>query len=92
MAGRERVSRLRPVTLEDAKSDVRATLANALASALVCGFDEAEQRGRPLTQLQREDVLSMAFGAYADGVVEAEKSLEGAALIEQARRQTSVPG
>jgi hypothetical protein len=75
----------RAVSLEDATGDLRATLANALASALVCGFDEAEQRGRPLTQVQREDVLCMAFGAYADAVSQSEQSLEGAAILESYR-------
>ena len=56
------------MSTESAKSTVRVAVSKALASALIGGFDEAAEEGRPLTQLQRIDVATMHIMAYSEAI------------------------
>lgn len=76
------------IRVEGAKSSLRATLSRAIASAVVGGFDQAEQEDRPLTLLQRMDMVTMACMAYHDAVIEGEQALDGELLFEQMRTAT----
>lgn len=67
--------------LSDAQSTLRATLARGVAAAVVGGFDEAAEEGRPLNQRQQMFMVRMAVMAYHDAVVEGEEALEAGALI-----------
>lgn len=71
------VKRRQPVvSIEGAKSHLRATLARALAEALVCGIDNAAAEGRPLTQLQQIDVATMAVMAYHEAIRIGERTID----------------
>lgn len=50
--------------MSDVQSQIRATVANALASALICGIDECEENDRPLTQLQKIDLAKYSIMNY----------------------------
>lgn len=63
------------ITVDSAQSAVRAAVARALAAALVTGFDNAEDEGHPLTQLQKIDMATMSVHAY-DQAIEACEGLE----------------
>jgi hypothetical protein len=73
------------ISTEAAASMLRASASRALARAVVCGIDEAAQEGRPLTQLQQIDLLTMAVMAYHDELVQVLAGLSVEALIEEAR-------
>jgi hypothetical protein len=64
------------LALEWAQSNLRVTVARALAAALITGIDNAASEGRPLTQVQQIDVATMHLMAYAAGVEEGERTLE----------------
>lgn len=65
----------RPVSAESAKSQIRATVARALATALVTGIDQAAEELRPLSQVQQIDMATMAVMAYQHAL-EAAESLD----------------
>lgn len=67
--------------LSDAQSTLRATLARGVAAAVVGGIDEANEEGRPLSQVQQMSMVRMACMAYRDAVVEGEEALSAGALI-----------
>jgi hypothetical protein len=71
------------VRLDGAKATFRATMSRALAAGVVTGIDQADQEGRPLSQVQQIDLVTMACMAYHDAVVDAEDLLDGEAAIDQ---------
>lgn len=71
---------------EGAKSTLRAVLARALAEALIGGIDQAEAEGRPLNQLQRIHLATMAIMAYEEGRRDGEAALEVDARLEAHRQ------
>lgn len=64
------------MSIEDAQSTIRATVANALAEALILGIDEVAQRGEPaLTQRQQVALAAMTVMSY-DNALEAVEDLK----------------
>lgn len=56
------------VSLTSAQSAVRASVARALAEALICGFDNAAEEGHTLNQLQSIDIATMHIMAYDNAI------------------------
>lgn len=71
----------RRLPLESAKSALRVAVAHALATAAATGFDNAQEEGRPLTQLQQIDVLEMHMHAYHEAVERAETEMATEAIL-----------
>jgi len=59
---------LKRIKLDSAQSAVRATVARALAEALILGIDNAEVEGHSLTQLQQVDLATMHVMAYVNAL------------------------
>lgn len=57
-----------------------------LASCLVGGWDECEQEGRPLNQLQRIDMLAYAFGSCEGTTEGMARQTDGNEFLEFLRR------
>jgi hypothetical protein len=75
------------IDLDGVKSTFRACLSRAISSAVVGGIDEASENLRPLTELQKQDMITMACMAYHDAVIEGEKALEGETMMRQLKKQ-----
>lgn len=60
------------IRLDGAQSEIRATVANALAKALICGIDECDQNNRPLSQLQQIDLAKFSIMSYDEAIKTAE--------------------
>lgn len=71
------------VSVESAKSTLRAVLARGVAAALVGGIEQADQEGHRLTEVQKTDLATMALMAYRDAVVDGEESLDVEAKLHQ---------
>ena len=67
----------RTIPVSAAQSEARAVMARMMAEALVTAIDNAQQEGRPLTQLQQEDIATMFFMAHAQHVHETQRVLAG---------------
>ena len=78
------------VGMDEAQSAIRATVANALAEALVLGIDECEQRGYKLTQKQEIALAVMAVMSY-DNAIEAVAAVEAVAAILDAHNGKEIP-
>jgi hypothetical protein len=70
---KEKEALMRP---DGMKSTFRATMSRAIAASVVDGIDQAASEGRPLTQLQQIDLVTMAVMAYHDAVVDAEQQID----------------
>jgi hypothetical protein len=66
----------RYVSLEGAKSTLRANMARGVAATLISGINHAEAEGHPLSELQQIDLATIAVMSYYDAIVAGESSLE----------------
>lgn len=58
------------VKLDEAQATVKATVATALAKALICGINECEENDHPLSELQMIDMAKYSIMNY-DQAIEA---------------------
>ena len=77
---------------EGAKSTLRVIVARGVASALVGGFAECAEEGRPLNEKQKATIVEMALMSYADVIDQGEKSLDAEALIHGLVGKTPTKG
>ena len=78
------------VRAETAKSEIRATVSLALATALVTGFDEASEDGHPLTEVQKISVAKMSVMAYSHAL-EGCENIDLSVKLERSANATTDP-
>ena len=64
------------VSVDSVKSTARATISRALAAALITGFEEAAEEGRPLSDLQKMDMATLSIMEYHDAILFFDSSIE----------------
>jgi hypothetical protein len=66
---------LRPAQRKALSSTAQIAAAERLAETLVVAFGQCDEAGRPLTDLQKIDILSTAFAAFDGYRAELERQL-----------------